>query len=966
LSQVRRSQIEDGNAATTVAKVAGRVRLEGSGPRADGVEGVTVSKHFEGLIDSGDLRRRLTALVADGADGGNPAVRTRVLGLLKEARLAARSIVQDRLLADRRGVLCAERLSFVQDELIRIIYDFAVTHVYPVKNPSSAERLTVTAVGGYGRATLAPGSDIDLLFLLPYKQTPWGESVVEYILYMLWDLGLKVGHATRNVDECIRLSRSDLTIRTAILEARWLWGDRPLFDDLARRFDAEVVQNTGRDYIAAKLAERDDRHRRQGASRYLVEPNIKEGKGGLRDLQTLFWIAKYFYRVKDTRDLIAAGVFSQSEYRRFERCDDFLWGIRCHMHFATNRAEERLSFDLQREIASRLGYVDKDGLRAVERFMKHYFLVAKDVGDLTLIFCAALEEEHVKQTPALNRLFGRFRRRKPKVAAGEPFVVDNARINVADPAVFTRDPVNLVRIFHEADRNNLDFHPDALQLMTRSLRLIDDRMRADETANRLFIDIVASRHSPERILRRMNETGVLGRFVPEFGKIVAMMQFNMYHHYTVDEHLLRSLGELSAIERGTIAEEVPLATELFAGIQNRRVIYVATFLHDIAKGRPEDHSLYGGKIARKLGPRFGLTAAETETVAWLVENHLVMSSVAQGRDLNDRRTIETFAEIVQSPERLRLLHCLTVADIRAVGPGVFNGWKGQLLRTLYYETEPYLAGGHSQAGRDQRVAAAKRELADRLVGWSEAEKKAYVERHYPPYWLRVDVARKVDHANFIREATRDRKHLATSVMPHHFEGVTEITVLADDHPRLLSAIAGACAVAGANIVDAQIYTTTDGLALDTIFVGREFADDNDERRRGQRISALIEKTLMGTERLPEQVARKTASRARLEAFTIPTDVIVNNLWSDRFTVLEVSGLDRPGLLYDLTREISDLNLNIASAHIATFGERVVDVFYVTDLFGHKVDSRSREKTIREHLIRAFDGRDPKKSERLTA
>lgn len=929
---------------------------------------MTASKRFEELIDADDLRRRLSALVMDGSDGGNPAVRAKALAILKEIRFATRARIQEMLLADRRGALCAERLSHVQDELIRVIYDFAVTHVYPVKNPSSAERMSVTAVGGYGRATLAPGSDIDLLFLLPYKQTPWGESVVEYILYMLWDLGLKVGHATRNVEECIRLSRSDLTIRTAILEARYIWGDKPLFDDLVQRFDREVVQGTGRDYIAAKLAERDERHKRQGMSRYLVEPNIKEAKGGLRDLQTLFWIAKYFYRVKDARDLIAKGVFSTAEYRRFERSDDFLWGIRCHMHFATNRAEERLSFDLQREIAARLGYVDKAGQRAVERFMKHYFLVAKDVGDLTLIFCAALEEEHVKQAPVLNRFFGRFaRRRSPKPTnGGEGFVLDHSRINVADPEAFSRDPVNLIRIFHVADRNNLDFHPDALQLITRSLRLIDEKLRTDETANRLFVDIVSSRHDPERVLRRMNETGVLGRFVPEFGKVVAMMQFNMYHHYTVDEHLLRTIGELAQIEKGNLRDEVPLATELFPGIQNRRVVYIATFLHDIAKGRPEDHSLYGGLIARKLGPRFGLTAAETETVAWLVENHLVMSSVAQGRDLNDRRTIETFAEIVQSPERLRLLHCLTVADIRAVGPGVFNGWKGQLLRTLYYETEPYLAGGHSQVGRDQRVARSKAELADRLVGWPDAEKAAYVERHYPPYWLRVDLARKVQHAEFIRQATHDRKHLATSVMPHVFEGVTEITVLADDHPRLLSAIAGACAVAGANIVDAQIYTTTDGLALDTIFVGREFADDSDERRRGQRITALIEKTLTGVERLPEQVDRKTAGRARLTAFTIPTDVLVNNSWSDRFTVLEVSGLDRPGLLYDLTREISNLNLNIASAHIATFGERVVDVFYVTDLFGHKVDNRSREKTIREHLVRAFDGRDGKKAERIPA
>jgi [protein-PII] uridylyltransferase len=918
---------------------------------------MSLPKRFEGLIDSDELRRRLDGFVVDGVDGGNPAVRSKVLATLKEVRLAGRAKVEAMLMADRRGSLCAERLSFLQDEMIRVIYDFAVRHVYPVVNASSAERMAVTAVGGYGRATLAPGSDIDLLFLLPYKQTPWGESVVEYILYMLWDLGLKVGHATRNVEECVRLSRSDLTIRTAILEARFIWGDRPLFDELALRFDRDVVQNTGREYIASKLAERDERHKRQGMSRYLVEPNIKEAKGGLRDLQTLFWIAKYFYRVKDAADLIAAGVFSAAEYRRFRRCDDFLWGIRCHMHFATGRAEERLSFDLQREIAARLGYVEKAGLRAVERFMKHYFLVAKDVGDLTLIFCAALEEEHVKQAPALNRFLDRFTRRRKAKPAGEGalFLLDNARINVAAPDVFARDPINLIRIFHEADRKDVDFHPDALQLITRSLRLIDDSVRNDPTANALFLDVLTSRNDPERLLRRMNETGVLGRFVPDFGRIVAMMQFNMYHHYTVDEHHLRSIGELAAVEKGRLAEEVPLASELIHGIQNRKVLYVALFLHDVGKGRTEDHSLLGGKIARRLCPRLGLSAAETETVAWLVEHHLVMSSVAQGRDLNDRRTISNFAEIVQSPERLRLLHCLTIADIRAVGPGVFNGWKGQLLRTLYYETEPHLAGGHSQVTRDQRVAAAKRELCDRLDGWSETEKRAYVERHYAPYWLRVDLPRKIEHATFVRAATREMKPLATSVIPHVFEGVTEITVLADDHPRLLSAIAGACAVAGANIVDAQIYTTTDGLALDTIFVGREFADDQDEMRRGQRISALIEKTLTGSERLPEQVDRKIAGKTRLKAFQIPTDVIVNNAWSDRFTVIEVSGLDRPALLYDLTREISDLNLNIASAHIATFGERAVDVFYVTDLFGHKVENRSRERTVREHLIRAFDG-----------
>jgi [protein-PII] uridylyltransferase len=914
---------------------------------------------FAGLIDADALRARLTALVRErGGDGAAPAVRQAVLAILKETRQATRRQIEALLLQDRNGSWCAERLSYVMDELIRVIHDFAAAHVYPVKNPSSAERMAITAVGGYGRGTLAPGSDIDLLFLLPYKQTPWGESIVEYILYMLWDLGLKVGHATRNVDECIRLSRSDLTIRTAILETRFLWGDRRLMDDLMARFDRDVVSGTGAEYIAAKLAERDDRHRKQGTSRYLVEPNLKEGKGGLRDLQTLFWIAKYFYRVRETEELIKAGVFSRLEYNRFRRCEDFLWAVRCHMHFLANRAEERLTFDLQRDIAERLGYTTRSGLKAVERFMKHYFLVAKEVGDLTLIFCAALEEQHVKAAPVLNRWLAPFQRRKKPAGFGtqDGFIIENQRINALDDELFERNPLNLIRVFHLADKHDLNFHPDLMKLMTRSLKLIDATLREDREANQLFLEILCSRNNPEIILRRMNETGVLGRFVPEFGRVVAMMQFNMYHHYTVDEHLLRSIGELSEIEKGVRREQHPLATELMPGIQNRRLLYVALFLHDIGKGRVEDHSEIGATLARKLCPRFGLSPAETETVAWLIEKHLVMSMIAQGRDLNDRKTVGDFAEIVQSPERLKMLLILTVADIRAVGPGVFTGWKGQLLRTLYYETEPLLAGGHSQIPRDTRVAIARRDTTERLAGWSAAEIEAYGELHYAPYWLRVDLPRRIEHAEFIRAADRDGRQLAIRVVPRAFEGVTELTVLALDHPRLLSTIAGACAVAGANIVDAQIYTTTDGRALDTIFVSREFQDDGDEMRRGERVSALIMRALEGKERLPESIERKSLSRPRPnKAFDLETDVMVNNSWSDRFTVVEVSGLDRPGLLYDLTRALSDLNLNIASAHIATFGERAADVFYVTDLTGTKVATHQRQKAIRQHLIDAFDG-----------
>ncbi|AXS38930.1 [protein-PII] uridylyltransferase [Breoghania sp. L-A4] len=923
----------------------------------------SLTEPFPELIDSAALRHEFSALTKPfGGDGTDLGVRSAVLARLKEVYQEGRDKVEQALREDGGGHLCARRLCFLQDEIIRVIYDFAVFHVYRVQNPSAAEHMSVVAVGGYGRGTLAPASDIDLLFLLPYKQTPWGESVVEYILYLLWDLGLKVGHATRTVGESLRLSRSDMTIRTAILEARYVWGHKDLAEELIERFDNEVVKNTGPEFIAAKLAERDERHRRQGQSRYLVEPNVKEGKGGLRDLHTLFWIAKYFYRLRSGNELVKAGVFSRAEYNRFVQCDDFLWAVRCHMHFLTGRPEERLSFDIQREIAQRLSYTEHPGQHDVERFMKHYFLIAKDVGDLTRILCAALEEKHAKQTPGLSRFLNTLKRssRRQPLGSSKDFVVENDRLNIAHADVFKKDPINLIRAFSLAERHDLLFHPELMKLVRRSRRLIDRSLRENPEANRLFIGILTSRGDPETVLRRMSEAGVLSRFVPDFGKVEAMMQFNMYHHYTVDEHLLRAIGVLSEIERGEQGDDHPLSTEILKTTQNRKVLYVALFLHDIAKGRPEDHSIAGARIARRLCPRFGLNAAETETVAWLIEHHLLMSTVAQSRDLNDRKTITDFAEVVQSPERLKLLLVLTVADIRAVGPNVFNGWKGQLLRTLYYECEPVLAGGYSLPASSKRVEAAQRELAEELEGWSAAEIEAYRERHYPSYWLRVDLPQKLMHAEMIRDADASGKQLASKVTTHAFEGITEITVLAADHPRLLSTIAGSCFVAGANIVDAQIYTTTDGLALDTIFVTRELPDDADERRRGERITTLISRTLLGEEKLPNSVAQKAATRSRSKVFRLETEVLVNNSWSDRYTVLETSGLDRPGLLYDLTREISALNLNIASAHIATFGERAVDVFYVTDLTGQKIANVARQVKIRERIAAAFDGVQPAK------
>ena len=909
------------------------------------------------FFDPSELRHALTALfsAAGSHSEARPQVVERLKTLVKEAREHARMALE----ADGNGRRCAAGLSQFQDELIRLVYDYTVAHVYRATNPSDAERMSVIATGGYGRGLLAPGSDIDLLFLLPYKQTPWGESVAEYMLYVLWDLGFKVGHATRTVEQCIKLSYADVTIRTALLDARLVHGDRQLFAEFEDRFRSEVVKGTARQFIDAKMSERDERTRRVGESRYKVEPNVKDGKGGLRDLHTLHWLSKYIFGQEVGQAAMAAGIFTPEEVQTFRRCEDFLWSVRCFLHFSTGRAEEVLSFDVQPTMALSLGYTAHGGLRAVERFMKHYFLIAKDVGDLTTILCGALEMQQLKTSPGLSRLLKPLTwMARREVRQKTDFRIDNDRLNVADAEVFTRDPVNLIRFFAQAERASGFLHPDAIRLLRQSLRLIDDKLRHDPEANQIFLDLLTSHDNPDATLRRMNESGVLGRFLPDFGRVVAMMQFNMYHHYTVDEHLLRTVGNLIAIEKGDLASELPLSTAIISSIQNRRALFVAAFLHDIGKGRKEDHSIVGARIARKVCPRLGLTAAETELVAWLIEQHLTMSNVAHTRDISDPETVRAFAAVVQSPERLKLLLLLTCADIRAVGPGVWNGWKGQLLRTLYQETEPIVAGGHTQSRRIEMITEAQTALRAALTSWPPDDVEHFISRHYQNYWLRTETATQVEHAELLRRAAKDKIKLATRVKTDAFTAITELTVFSPNHARLLSLFAGACAAAGANIAGAHIATTCDGYALDTFLLNREFKDDEDELRRAKRIADTIDRLLHGKDRLAQLLEKKRSGVRGYEAFTVEPEVIINNALSKRLTVIEVAGRDRPGLLYELTSALSDLSLDIGSAHITTFGEKAVDVFYVTDLTGKQIVSEQRQLAIKQRLTTVLQGTHP--------
>ncbi len=898
------------------------------------------------IIDRRSLADALAALSPDSHDV--PALRGRAVALLKDALDGGRAEIAARLAAHpSRGIEAAAGQAFLIDQLIRLIFDFTTRRLYPINNPTASERITLIAVGGYGRGEMAPFSDVDIGFLTPYKPTGWTEQVIESMLYSLWDLGLKVGHSSRSLDEMIRMANADLTIRTALLESRYVWGDQALYDEAAERFQREVVSGTGRAFVTEKLAEREARHKKLGDSRYVVEPNVKEGKGGLRDLHTLFWIGKYVYQVRSVAELVDKGLLTRDELRQFQNAENFLWAVRCHLHALAGRAEERLTFDLQRELAARMRYADRPGKSPVERFMRHYFLHAKMVGDVTGMFLAHLDESIATRgrrfgLPAITR--------RPRKLNG--FKLDRGRLALPSDDFLAEDPVRLIEMFALADRHGLEIHPLAMRAAGRDARLIDAQVREDPRANTLFMDVLTSPRDPETVLRWMNEASVFGRFVPDFGRVVAQMQFDMYHHYTVDEHTIRAVGLLASIRRGDLKDDHPLSTAIMNQIVSQRVIYVATLLHDIAKGRGGDHSVLGAEVAMTLCPRFGLTPAETETVAWLVRWHLLMSATAFKRDLADFKTILDFAAAVQSPERLRLLLILTVVDIRAVGPGVWNSWKRQLLSDLYEMAEEVLRLGHKQTGRKERILAKQEELQQAL-GWPEARFAALKKRLPESYWIAEPADILERNARHIADA--GDKPLAIGAQVYPDRGATLVTVYAADHPGLFYRVAGAIHLAGASIIDARIHTTRDGMALDNFLVQDPFGQPFDDADRLDRLRATIEDALANRGKLTDRLAAKPLVRPRADAFRIEPAVLIDNKASNRYTVIEVNAADRPALLYSLAEALFQSKVTIHSAHVATYGERAVDTFYMTDLLGDKIINPARLKALEKRMLAAASG-----------
>jgi [protein-PII] uridylyltransferase len=856
--------------------------------------------------------------------------RAKAIGILTRALDRGRKEIAKRLRANPdRGRSAARSTAYLHVQLVRLAYEYVTGGNDP--------DLAIVGLGGTGRGEMAPYSDLDLMFLTRGKPSAEIEKTVEAVLYLLWDLKLKVGHSLRSVDELVKLAKKDMTIRTAFLEGRLLWGREGIFEEGWKRFRSKIVSGTAAEFVAAKLAERDERHVKMGDSRYVVEPNVKDGKGGLRDLQTLYWIGKYIYDVREPSDLVSVGLLTGEEFALFERAERFFWAVRCHLHLEAGRAEERLGFQYQKAIAKRMRYADRPGKSAVERFMHFYFLNAKTVGDVTGVFLAQLDEKMARR--GLRFALPTIRRR-PKALNG--FILDRGRLSIPSDDFFADDPVRLLELFALASREKLEIHPAAMRAATRDAKLIKARVRKDPRANALFMEVLTNVHRPDLVLRWMNEAGVFGRFIPDFGRVVAQMQFDMYHHYTVDEHAIRAIGLLAAIERGELADDHPLSMALFQQIANRRVLYVAVLLHDIAKGRGGDHSVLGEQVALELGPRLGLDEAETETVAWLVRYHLLLSNTAFKRDLADPKTIEDFVSKVQSPERLRLLLMLTVVDIRAVGPGVWNEWKRLLLRTLFDSAEEKLRLGHKQRGRSEIVAQRQEQLALAL-GWKSTIARAYARRLPDSYWLAEPRDIQLSNARQVAGAEAHIGDARPSIVAEEEaeRGATRVSVFTPDREGLFFRICAGLASAGASIIDARIHTTRDGMALDNLLVQDSRGLPYSDKRLRNRLVRSVESAITG-ERPPE-LPTGPAGGGKASAFNVAPSVAIAERASSRTTVVEVNAFDRPGLLARLALAIHECGQQLHSAHVATYGERAVDVFYLSSDKGQKLSPAEAEK-----------------------
>ena len=800
----------------------------------------------------------------------------------------------------------------------------------------------VMALGGYGRGELHPLSDVDLMVIYDGKMSPYVQRMMQELLYSLWDLGLHVGHSLRSLDDCVAMARTDFPSRTSMQEARFLAGDRRLFARFQRVLRQEVFRRDFGQFLETTLVERDARYRKHGASPYIGEPNVKESAGGLRDMHTAMWLGEAKFGTRTLRELADKGLITPREQAAADAALTFLWRVRNELHFFSGHKNDVLTRDLQPRIAKNLGYENDATSLGVERFMRDYYLHARVIHRVSKRLIARCQE-------TLSRR-GSAERRRRQQALADGLVFFDGRLHLADrdPSQLRVDPARLMKVFGHLHRLGCELSLDLERAVEDSLHLVDDAFRRSDAVGELFLDICRSWGRVCQTFSEMHELGLLGRYLPEFGALTCLVQYDVYHKFSADQHSLLAVEHLEALAPGQSAESEGAAPVL-SEVEKPELLMLGMLLHDIGKARGHGHVAKGIPLVRGLTARMGLPSADAAAVEFLVAHHLTMSHVAQRRDIDDPKTVTDFAAVVGDPQRLRMLYLLTYADMRAVGPGVLTPWRARILHELYTRTLDLLTGG--------RVAKPSRtQLAERLHAAAKGEVdlqavKAHLAMMADRYLESTGVQRMAEHLRMLGEL--GEAPVVTALFQHPDLGSSDLVVVTRDLPGLFSLIAGTLAASGVNIISAQIHTRADGIAIDTFQVNDPAGDVVGSVAHWARPLDALRAVITGEQSVEALLARRRALGREATGPGGPPKIALDNQLSDSATVIEVKCPDRLGLLYLITRALAGLGLDIVSARIATEIDQAFDTFYVQDREGRKLEDPDTLERARVGLEQAL-------------
>lgn len=810
------------------------------------------------------------------------------------------------------------------------------------------EQIALVATGGYGRGELNPYSDIDIMFLYSGKDGRRVEDIANKILYFLWDMRLDVGYSVRTVEDCIEMAESDMTVKTALLDSRFLCGSQPLFDELRRVTLTEIMSRGSDAFIRRKITELETRREKYGSSVYLLEPNIKEGEGGLRDLHTALWIAKIRFKISDSRELVMKGVLSEEELETYNSCLSYLWRIRNELHYLADRRNDQLTFGDQSKVASFLGYRDTGNELGVEEFLRDYYLHATRVEQ----FWALMVSKCLRREEKSQGIMGFLVRRH----IGEGFFIIKGELWVPDEKSILENPARLMMLFEYAQKHGVELSMQCKELVRKNLHLINDRFRRSREVNASFIAILRGFKGVAETLRLMHYLGFLIRFIPEFERVYCKAQHDLYHIYTVDTHSLFALEEIVRLRNGTHREALPLLSRLAGEVEKQGLLLLAVLLHDIGKGEGGNHSEKGASMIPTIARRMGLTKEDSERLEFLVRHHLLFAHIAQRRDLHDEKMIIQFARQMGTSENLKMLYLLTYADLKAVGPDVWTEWKAMLMEELYEKTFAVLErGDFKYEARSERVKNVRKKILEILVseypaGLVREELRALSTRHV----LSNQPSALADHTRMLLTLG---KSVFVSRIRHELEGgYSTFTICTLDTPGLFSMIAGVMAANGFNILGAQIHTSSNGKALDILQVNSPQGFAITDEVRWERMEDDLRHVIQGKVRVGALVEKRNRPTLLAEKVKprFPTVIDVDNDVSSDYTVIDIYTHDKVGLLYRITSTLSEMGLYIGVSKISTKIDQVADVFYVKDIFGHKIISEEKLTEIRKRLLAAIE------------